>query len=147
MHGSTTVTDYLAGDHRRLDSLLAGARAATRASDWPELEVELRGFIDGLRRHIRLEEEIVFPVFAKRTGIVGPLRVMEEEHRVLEGLLAQILAATSRTDGLALNELMQRLSDLIVVHNAKEERVLYPKTDQALTPTERAALATRLEQA
>jgi iron-sulfur cluster repair protein YtfE (RIC family) len=111
---------------------------------WREAEDAFDLFAAQLRRHIALEEGILFPVFAKRTGIVGPISVMKEEHRRLEQLLDVTARWIAAKDGITTVESLGTLADLILVHNAKEERILYPKVDQALSPEERTELVARL---
>ena len=89
------VTEALAWDHDRLDALLSrifDERAAGRLEDarrlWPEFE-------RGLERHIRFEEELLFPVFEEKAGLSpnqGPTAVMRAEHRQIEMLLEGITA-------------------------------------------------------
>ena len=56
-----------------------------------------------LERHIRLEEEIVFPLFEARSGIVdGPTAVMRDEHRCLRRALALMRAGIEARDGTAM---------------------------------------------
>jgi uncharacterized protein (DUF2249 family)/hemerythrin superfamily protein len=141
------VTEALSWDHDRLDEIerrafeaLAGGDTAGALSAWKE-------FVHGLRRHIRFEEEILFPAFEERAGVppaAGPTAVMRVEHRQIEGLLDTIAAALEGAeDALPVRA---RLHRVLGEHNMKEERVLYPATDQALDEEGRDALVRRIQQ-
>lgn len=143
-----SVTEALAADHDRLDALegkafllLAGGDAAGAASVWAE-------FAFGLRRHIRFEEEIVFPVFEETSGFPpsqGPTSVMRAEHREIEMLLEAIGRALE--DGGDVGGHRHALQQVLGAHNMKEEHVLYPATDERLDPDERDALVARIQSA
>jgi len=140
------VTEALAWDHDRLDeleqqafNLLAGGDRAAAQAAWSEFTV-------GLRRHIRFEEELLFPAFEERLGVTpaaGPTAVMCSEHREIERLIGAIGQAL--TGGEAPLLLRAALHRVLGEHNLKEERVLYPATDHALDPEERDALVARIQ--
>ena len=140
-----TVNAYLSWDHDRLDALLQSAANRVDHGEWAQARLAYGEFDRGLARHIRLEEEILFPLFEARTGTAGPTTVMREEHRLIRGVLAVIGAAVARADAPAFRSGVAALADLLPAHNAKEEQVLYPTTDRVLPEHERAALAARLQ--
>jgi hemerythrin-like domain-containing protein len=89
--------------------------------------------VAGLRRHIYLEEEVLFPPLSTG-GLVAPVFVMLREHaeiwQTLDALDRELPAAGN--DPVATLELCRRLLAQLQDHNLKEERVLYPQADQVL---------------
>ncbi|HEU4849597.1 MAG TPA: hemerythrin domain-containing protein [Terrimesophilobacter sp.] len=88
----------------------------------------------GLRRHIYLEEEFLFPPL-KDAGMTMPIFVMLREHGelwdamdALDALLAS--GADAVTVQNACRELLARLDS----HNSKEEPIIYPQADTVLDP-------------
>ena len=141
-----SVTAYLSLDHRRLDALLRDAQARVAGAHWPEAARTQAQFERGMERHIRLEEEIVFPLFEARSGIVdGPTAVMRDEHRCMRRALSLMRAAIEARDRAACDEALAFLEAVRPAHYAKEERILYPMTDRLLTPHESARVAARLQ--
>jgi len=140
--------EALGWDHDRLDDLAARAFAA-RADGRPgSARLLWQGFSAGLRRHIRFEEQVLFPVFEEKTGAspdAGPTAVMRSEHRAIETLLGAIGAVMSLADPAA-DALRTELLSLLRGHNEKEELVLYPGTDRLLAPEESDALVARLQE-
>ncbi len=140
------VGEALGWDHDRLDALEASAFAFLAAGDRARARGAWSEFSDGLRRHIRFEEEILFPTFEERLGVsadAGPTAVMRAEHRRIEALIDAIAEAFGGQGDAhgARAELHRILGD----HNVKEEHVLYPATDRALDRAERDELVARIQ--
>jgi regulator of cell morphogenesis and NO signaling len=140
------VTEALSWDHDRLEVIEQRAFEAHAAGDAAGAVAAWKEFAHGLERHIRFEEQVLFPVFEERTGAppaAGPTAVMRIEHREIEGLLDEIAAALEgATDALPLRA---RLHRVLRDHNMKEERILYPATDQALDEGARDEVVRRIQ--
>jgi hemerythrin superfamily protein len=134
------ITDFLQRDHNRLDGLFKEFQAA-KARDFAKAKECFAEFQRGLQRHIVWEEEFLFPRFESRTGAAdgGPTTVMRLEHRRLKELLEGIhdRVAAGKTD---TGEYEHELLDVLMVHNTKEEAVLYPAIDRCLSEKEAAEL-------
>jgi len=140
------VSEALAWDHDRLEAIedrafrlyAAGDAAGARAA-WTEFDF-------GLRRHIRFEEEILFPEFERVSGMppgAGPTEVMRMEHLRIGKLLEAIGSVLQ--GGSAPLPLRTQLHQVLGEHNEKEEVVLYPMTDQSLGAEESDALVARIQ--
>jgi uncharacterized protein (DUF2249 family)/hemerythrin-like domain-containing protein len=140
------VAEALAWDHDRLDILEQGAFELLAGGNLKGAQVRWAEFTLGLRRHIRFEEEILFPAFEEGLGMPagnGPTGVMRGEHREIERLI-DLIGRALAGDGTPL-PLRSDLHRLLGEHNAKEEQVLYPGTDRRLGPEERDALVARIQ--
>lgn len=143
------VGEALSWDHDRLDALAVRAfdeRAQGRFDAAGETWAE---FAHGLLRHIRFEEQIVFPAFEQKTGMpreAGPTAVMRAEHRDIEMILEGI-GETIRAAGPAADTLHGELRRVLGGHNEKEEMVLYPGIDNLLTAEESDELVARVQAA
>ena len=140
------VSEALAWDHDRLEAIedrafrlhAAGDAAGARAT-WAEFDL-------GLRRHIRFEEDILFPAFESVTGMppeAGPTQVMRLEHLRI-GKLLEAIGSVLQGGGAPL-PLRAQLHQVLGEHNEKEELVLYPMTDQSLGAAESDALVARIQ--
>jgi hemerythrin-like domain-containing protein/uncharacterized protein (DUF2249 family) len=136
------VRDALSWDHGRLDGLeQAAAEAWTAGQARAAARFQLR-FVDGLQRHIRFEESVLFPEFERVTRTspdAGPTGVMRLEHRMIEEKLALIRDAALRGVPPA-KAVRAELRELLEAHDAKEEHVLYPMLDRALERREADAI-------
>lgn len=153
-----TLSDFLGADHRRLTELWEGFIQIERTCalghetmhtlDAHHLEGpkdDLAQFIFGLRRHIRMEEEVFFPLFDSKTGApAGPTTVMRTEHREINAVLGALEEVLELPDCAVIiqtvAQLPQHPSTLFKSHDMKEERVLYPMADRILEAGEVADL-------
>lgn len=146
-----TVFGILEDDHRRLDAL-AAALVETAGRQPEQSRSLIRDFVYGLRRHIRIEEELLFPIFDARSGMRGhgPTVVMRHEHALIVPQLERMeraAAAHAGGDASAWREIIDALREVEAVlgpHNVKEERVLYPMIDQLIPIGERADVLAQL---
>ncbi len=100
-----------------------------------------------LHRHIYLEEELLFPRVETR-GLVGPTAVMAQEHgEICRHLTAVGDLLASGAEPSRIRKALGTLRGLLEEHNAKEEQILYPASDQLLTEQELAELVAQVEQA
>jgi len=85
----------------------------------------------GLRRHIYLEEEFLFPPL-REAGMVMPILVMLREHGELWDSMDELDALLDPGSGTDAAVLLQRCRDLLALldrHNSKEEPIIYPQAD------------------
>jgi len=129
----TTATSPSAGplafftdDHHRCDELWAAVEAAADRGDEAATREAFAKFEAALRRHLEMEEQVLFPEFEQATGMtMGPTQVMRAEHAQMRGVLDQMARAADRD----LDQLIEHGDTLLMLtqqHNAKEEGVLYP---------------------
>ena len=117
------ISSYLTEDHRRCDHLLAACEAAVSAAAWAAADEAAAGFRDALLRHFALEEDVLFP---------------EVEHRQMRYLLDELVSAVRARDRAACLGNLETLHLLGQQHNVKEEGILYPLADDALTDSAEA---------
>lgn len=142
-----TVTEFLQSDHTRLDSLYDTFSKAVTEGDWSAATTGFAEFNHGLRRHIRGEEEILFPLFEEKTGMTeaGPTHVMKTEHVDIREILDKIEAAIKNQVADKATENANQLRLTLGDHNMKEENVLYPESDSFISEAERAAVVKKMQ--
>src|SRR5690606_5731135 len=87
----TSMSSVLAQDHRLCDEIFAEAERAAGAGEYPAAQALFARFSDAMERHMRFEEETLFPAFDSATGNdAGPTAVMRHEHRALRELLGRM---------------------------------------------------------
>ena len=144
--GFESETGYLACDHHRLDEALRSVSSAVTAGRFAEAAVAYERFESGLLGHLRVEEELIFPVFEARSGLMnGPTDTMRSEHRQVRLALALMRRGLHQSDAIAYFDGVRFFESVLPDHNAKEEHILYPALDGLLRPAERAALVARLQ--
>ena len=140
-----TISAMFDEDHDRLDALFKSFQTLKR-TDFPKATSAFLEFKAGLQRHVAWEEDVMFPLWEKKSGMTGggPTIVMRNEHReigeCLESLARKVQAQNPETDReeAILLELLDR-------HNMSEEEVLYPEMDHLISPEEREAAFRAME--
>lgn len=127
-------------DHDRLDALFTSFQEQKR-QDFVKSKEAFAEFKLGLQRHIRWEEDILFPKWEENSGMAegGPTQVMRTEHRLIGDCLEAIHHKVQEQSPDSDKD-EQKLLELLKAHNMKEERILYPSIDQVISDEERAAM-------
>jgi len=130
MSEQNTIAEFYGQDHDRLDELFTTFQRLKR-SDFAKAKEAFKEFKFDLQRHMVWEEDILFPLWEKETGISegGATSVMRTEHRQigqhLEAIHQKVVNQNPDSD-----QEEQALVNLLGSHNMKEERVLYPGIDR-----------------
>jgi uncharacterized protein (DUF2249 family)/hemerythrin superfamily protein len=141
------VATSLAWDHDRLEVIEEAAFRARERSEFGGAIATWADFSRGLQRHIRFEEELLFPLFEERSGLspeAGPTAVMREEHAEIRQILARI-GEEIASPGAEAETARRRLSYALAEHNVKEEEILYPAIDEFLSPEESDDLVWKIQ--
>jgi iron-sulfur cluster repair protein YtfE (RIC family) len=145
MSDPRTISAFFQDDHNRLDVLFQSFQTL-KQEDLAKAKEAFTQFRSGLERHIRWEEEFLFPLWEDKTGMSesGPTFVMRHEHRQIE---EQLQAIDRHLTGQNAGDppVEQALLTVLSAHNLKEERVLYPAIDQVTTPEERGDLLRKIQ--
>jgi len=141
---TTSISEYFEKDHDRLDDLFKSFQQ-WKQSDYPRAKEFFVAFKFGLQRHIVWEEEILFPLFEKKTGMqFGPTYVMRMEHKEIAAHLEAIHKKVQKADPNTDSE-ERKLLEVLGMHNEKEEAILYPAIDRNLTPGELETVYTEIQ--
>ena len=160
-----TISGFLGADHHRLTECWEEFLEAVKTC---ELHYEtlfptgkghrvaavdrLSEFVFGLRRHIRMEEDHLFPLFEDRSGIPagsGPTAMMRAEHQEIEAILRVVEKFLDVGDCATVIQTVEgqpvHPSLLFRSHDAKEERMLYPMADRLFTQKEKDDLCLKMQ--
>ena len=128
------ISAFFEQDHRDCDARWADVEELLDTQDVDAANPAWEKFEKGMRRHLAMEEEVLFPAFesAARMGGGGPTAVMRMEHKQMLGLLEQIGAAMESGNTELAMDTGDTLLMLIQQHNIKEEGMLYPMAENVL---------------
>lgn len=140
-----TLTELLAADHDVAEQSLRAIVSHVEAGDFAHALAECLVMEPELRRHIAVEEEIVFPVFELRLGMVGGATLaLREEHREIERAMALMSGSLAAGSAPGFQDAYRSFEATFVDHARREETLLYPSLDGALSTAETEKLAQRL---
>lgn len=139
-----TILSFFEKDHRRLDALFERFQEL-KQDNFTEGEQFFKEFKYGLQKHILWEEELLFPLFEKKSGISsGPTEVMRQEHlsilRVLRKIAEKVDLNDFSTDGEE-----KELFEILSRHNLKEENALYPMIESSASLEEKKEVFKKME--
>jgi hemerythrin-like domain-containing protein len=153
------INRFFSQDHREIDALIVKLRGdvsgpeGAPAMDAGSLAESFRAIEERLDRHIRWEEELLFPSVEERMPELadGPGRVMRGEHQEirahLRGIRDALDAAQPGAETLrAVRDGIAAVEAVLGEHNEKEEQVYYPLCDSLFTPEEAARFLDRIRE-
>ncbi len=128
--GTGGLAAFFEADHRRCDALWAEVERAGGDDRLSAVEA----FVQAVRNHLAMEEDVLFPAFEEATGMagMGPTVVMRSEHEQMRGVLDLVERAALAGDFDEVLDQGDTLHILTQQHNSKEEQVLYPASEMHL---------------
>jgi len=124
----------MSSHHKECDDYFAKAEALVADGNWSD-GIELwEKFANELELHFTREETVLFPEFEEVTGMTGgPTQMMRMEHEQMRALVNEINKASQNKETEQFLALSETLMVTMQQHNMKEEQILYPLTDNALS--------------
>lgn len=144
------------GVHERLQALLLAHQLAVLDRDGVQAQAHWRAFAGELEAHIAIEEAHVLPLYVRAGGDAtdSPSAQFVLEHRKLRAFLQELgtraagwPARIAAEEALAVLERETTLKSLLLHHDLREGRVLYPLLTRMIPEAERRALSARLSSA
>ena len=133
MTDAAGIAAFFTADHRACDASWASVEAAVEAGDDAVALAAWTAFDGSLRRHLDMEEQVLFPAIVAAGGpSQGPLQVMLMEHQQMRGVLDAMAGCADAGDFEALADHGDTLLMVIQQHNAKEEMIVYRMAEQLL---------------
>lgn len=130
-----SISDHMTSEHKHCDLIYLAAEKAALEGDWNKAREEYQKFQQSMKQHFAMEEKVLFPDFEEVQGSnMGPTHVMRLEHEQMNTLMDNVQSALDAEDK---DEFMGEADTLLMFmqqHNAKEEMMLYPMSDQVLAP-------------
>lgn len=128
------ISQTLPAHHKHCDVLFSAAEEAAQRGQWQACNDAYERYAQAMLAHFAAEENILFPAFENATGMTGgPTQIMRMEHGQMRELLGQLKTAMHAKDAETFSGVAETLLILMQQHNMKEENILYPMCDQALS--------------
>ncbi len=126
-------SNWLVHDHRRHEAALTECELAAGAEDWREAVELFRRFVDGLRLHMRMEDEVLYPLFEETCpGVAEDIADLRYEHERLSQLVEELVHVIRHKDFDHLEASLRPLKRIMMEHNAHEELVFRRMSDSPL---------------
>jgi hemerythrin-like domain-containing protein len=142
----SNVTEILSREHQVVLKKLAVLEAALEPFDVEGVRGILKFFDERLILHRRKEEEVLFPTLGKHIGTeTGPIACMLDEHREEKEKIDIIRAGLEDPSKPGNQERIvgaaRFILGLLRAHIQKEDNILFPMAEEALSDGEKSELA------
>lgn len=129
-----TICDCLAYVHRHCDDLFSQVEISVTRKEWAQAEEKFQQFDHALKRHLEMEETILFPVF-KRTmhNSAVPIGMLQLDHQHIRMMAGRLYESLCRCDPVDFMIHTETFTILMQEHSIKEEDMLYPLLDRILS--------------
>lgn len=119
------TNNWLLHDHRKFEAALQDCELAAGAEDWKAAVALFHGFVDELKLHMRMEDEVIYPFFQREVeDPQDDLGELMYEHDTLARLLNDLARVIRNRDFDHFEESLRPLYRAMTEHNAHEEAVL-----------------------
>jgi iron-sulfur cluster repair protein YtfE (RIC family) len=119
------TSNWLIHDHRRYEMALEACEFAAGAEEWKEAVRRFEAFVEDLRLHMRLEDEVLYPFLREQLGdSEGELERLSEEHGEIARLLQDLATVIKNKDFDHFEESLRPLYQAMTEHHEHEEQVL-----------------------
>lgn len=140
--------------HRELDEIFLEHQRALILGKLETALQRLETYERSLGDHILDEEELLLSIYGERVGapVGGSVEIFLNEHRKIRDYLplfkaefSKLFAATDRERAIIfLLDSQTTFKKLLIHHDARERKFLYPLLDQVTTETERLTIFSKL---
>ena len=127
------TSNWLAHDHSKYDEALAECEMAAEVGEWKNATQLFHKFVDDLKIHMRLEDEVLFPFYVKELGDPeGNIIDLSEEHDELVRLLQDLAYIIKTGDFEHFLDSLAPLHKAMTEHSKHEEGIFLCMKDDAL---------------
>ena len=129
------TTNWLVHDHRKYETALDECELAAGVGEWKSAKKMFHGFVEDLKLHMRMEDEVLYPFFKKEFGDPdGEIAELSDEHDNIVRLLRDLAYVIKTSDIDHFEASLEPLHTAMHQHNEHEEDVfIRMKSDVLLT--------------
>ena len=137
--------NWLVHDHRKYEAALREVEVAAGAGQWEEAERLFRDFVEDFKLHMRIEDEVLYPMFRETVAGSGEdIDSLAADHEDIAGMLHDLAYVLRQRDPEHFEGSLAPLYQMMLDHDAYEEDVFRRFGDQHLLARRDEAVA-RLE--
>jgi hemerythrin-like domain-containing protein len=128
-----TTDNWLEHEHSLYEYLIASCQEAAETEDWASVSQSFDEFVTHLKRHMALEEEVLYPAYeAAPEAPQGPTMALREEHDRIARLVRDLSLLLRTRDSEQTLESLVYLENLLIKHHEKEEDIFLPMASHIL---------------
>jgi len=127
------TSNWLVHDHGKYDALLAECEELAEEGLWEDALRVYRQFLEELKLHMRMEDEILYPLYEEQYGDPrGELTYLQGEHDNIAWLLHELAYVLKRNNTEHFLDSVRPLHKALNRHNANEEELFLNLEDDSI---------------
>ncbi|HHJ17453.1 MAG TPA: hemerythrin domain-containing protein [Gammaproteobacteria bacterium] len=128
-----STNNWLIHEHSMYESLLSRCAEAAETEDWKTVDSLFERMVSHLKRHMALEEEVLYPAYeAEAHAPQGPTGSLREEHDQIVRLVTDMARIIKTRDSDHVTECLEHLEKQMIKHHEKEEDIFLPMASYIL---------------
>ena len=140
------TANWMVHDHRKYDAVLDECEVVAGVGEWKTAIQLFNTFVDDLKLHMRMEDDVLYPVFQEEAGDPeGDIAALTEEHDDIVRLLSDLAYIIKSNDFDHFLESLVPLHKAMTHHNEHEEAVFQSMGSDSLL-MRRAEIIDRLNE-
>ncbi|MGB5440724.1 MAG: hemerythrin domain-containing protein [Gammaproteobacteria bacterium] len=125
--------NWLVHEHSLYEDLLGECKEAAEIEDWDTVNRAVHELVTHLKRHITLEEEVLYPAYESAAHAPqGPTTVLREEHASIVHLIQEMTRVIKTMEPERVLECLANLETQMIKHHEKEEDIFLPMASHIL---------------
>ncbi len=129
----SSTENWLVHEHSLYENLLSRCTEAIEIEDWKTADLLFRKMVTHLKRHMALEEEVLYPAYEAETHAPqGPTGALREEHDHIVRLVTDMSRVIKTRDSDHVLECLVHLEKQMIKHHEKEEDIFLPMASHIL---------------
>jgi iron-sulfur cluster repair protein YtfE (RIC family) len=129
----SSTNNWLIHEHSLYENLLSQCTEAVEIEDWKTANLLFKKLVTHLKRHMALEEEVLYPAYEAATHAPqGPTSALREEHDHIVRLIMDMTRVIKTRDSDYVLECLAHLEKQMIKHHEKEEDIFLPMASHIL---------------
>jgi len=126
-------SNWLVHEHSLYENLLSQCQSAAEIEDWGNVDLAFSELITHLKRHMALEEEVLYPAYESMANAPqGPTVALREEHSGIVQLIRDMVQVIKTRSSEHVLEGLVHLENRMIKHHEKEEDIFLPMASYIL---------------
>lgn len=128
-----STDNWLVHEHSLYEDLLSRCQDAAGIEDWGTVNQAFNDLVTSLKRHMTLEEEVLYPAYESTPHAPqGPTTALREEHSNIVRLIQDMARIIKTRDSGHVLECLTHLENQMIKHHEKEEDIFLPMASYIL---------------
>ncbi len=129
----SSTENWLIHEHSLYENLLSQCTEAVEIEDWKTVKLLFKKLVTHLKRHMALEEEVLYPAYEAETHAPqGPTGALREEHDHIVRLVMDMAQIIKTRNSDHVLECLTHLEKQMIKHHEKEEDIFLPMASHIL---------------